>query len=124
MVKPISKEYVEFCKKCNNEVKLCQTCHFFRPIVFSHEDEYYDDEDLGIFTLWIWEGYCMNESMPNIFPALYHKTKSNKKCKWYVTKEEYETLSKKFEGREITFEEYNKELKTIRETTLSGKKEG
>lgn len=111
----ITKEYQEFCKKCNNKVKLCQTCYFFKPVVFDYEEEYYDDEDLGIFTLWIWSGYCLNESMPNIFPSLYHKTKSNKKCEWYITKKEYEILAEKFNGKELSYEEFKKELTKIRE---------
>ena len=107
----------EYNKKCNNEVKLCQTCHFFRPTVFYSEDDSYYDEDLGCFTLWIWKGYCLNESIPNIFPALYHETKSNKKCQWYVTKKEYEILSKKFQENEITYETFKFELDQIRRTT-------
>lgn len=95
-------------------MKLCQTCYFFRPIVFDYEDEYYHDEDLGIFTLWIWKGYCLNEANPNKFPAFYHKTKSNKKCEWYITKKEYEQLTNKLPNKELTYIEFKKEVDKIR----------
>lgn len=109
------EKYQEYCKYCNNHVKLCQTCFFFNAVSFDYEDDSYYDEELGGFTLWVWSGYCMNESMPNNFPAMYHKTKSNKKCEWYITKKEYLQLSKDYAGKELSLEEYRQALHFIRE---------
>ncbi len=81
--------------------------------MFEYENEYWD-EDLGVFTLWVWSGYCLNKSMPNEFPAFYHKTKSNKKCEWYIKEDEYEILAKKFQNQELTYEKFKFELDIIR----------
>jgi hypothetical protein len=85
----------DYNTKCNNEVKLCQTCFFFEPIVFDYEDEGYYDEELGVFDLWIWEGACTCNLKPAKGLNFYHKTKSNKKCEYYLTEEEAKELQKR-----------------------------
>ncbi|MGQ4874582.1 MAG: hypothetical protein ACP6IY_10990 [Promethearchaeia archaeon] len=68
------REYDEYC---NNNIKACQTCIYFRPVVFLYEDEDYFDDDLGVFSFWIWEGYCTNNK------SGFYRTKSNNICSFY-----------------------------------------
>jgi len=109
------KKSIDWDAHCNRVVKACQSCVFFFPTVFWTEEEYAYDEELGCFSFWIWKGYCSNEAMPAKFPKFYHSTRSDKICKWYMKKEEYDQLQKVFgKDKEVTYEEVKKELTKIR----------
>jgi hypothetical protein len=105
----------EYDKECNNKVKLCQNCYFFEHLIFDHEEEYYWDEEVGVFTLWVWEGYCENPLNPAEFPYFHHQTKSDRKCEYFITEEEMKELRKRVKNKnEIDTMEYVLTLREIR----------
>jgi hypothetical protein len=79
----------------NAFVKLCQTCGFFESKVFSHTIEDYWSEELGVFDLWVWNGYCINPlNPPRKELVFYRETSSKNKCDWYLTKDQYKQFLK------------------------------